>query len=97
MLGCSLVEVFSLTTDQIEDTLSRVFQDVFDEDDIVIRPDLSAKDIPAWDSLTHIRLLLTVEREFHIKFSMTEVSDLKNVGELMELIQAKTAAFSSKK
>jgi acyl carrier protein len=91
------VEVFPLTTEQIEDTLTKIFQDVFDEDGIVIRPDLSAQDIPAWDSLTHIRLLLTVEREFHIKFSITEVGELKNIGELMELIRAKTSASSSKK
>ena len=91
------MEVFPLTTEQIEDTLTKIFQDVFDEDGIVIRPDLSAQDIPAWDSLTHIRLLLTVEREFHIKFSITEVGELKNIGELMELIRAKTSASSSKK
>lgn len=78
-------------TDEIQENLTQVFRDVFDDDDIVLRPELSAKDIPDWDSLTHIRLLLTIEREFGIKFSVTEVGQLKNVGELMTLIQAKTA------
>jgi acyl carrier protein len=78
--------------DNIEDTLTTVFQDVFDDDTIVLRPDLSAKDVAAWDSLTHIRMLLTVEREFKISFSVTEIGDLKNVGELTDLILKKTTA-----
>jgi acyl carrier protein len=84
-------------TEQMEHTLTQVFQDVFDDDSIVLRPDLTAKDVPGWDSLTHIRLLLTIEREFRIKFTVTEVGELKNVGELMEKIQAKTSASSAKK
>jgi acyl carrier protein len=84
-------------TEQMEHTLTQVFQDVFDDDSIVLRPDLTAKDVVGWDSLTHIRLLLTIEREFRIKFTVTEVGELKNVGELMEKIQAKTSASSAKK
>ena len=73
-----------------------MFWDVFDDDTITLRPDFSAKDIPDWDSLTNIRLLFTIEREFGIKFTITEVGDLKNVGELIALIQSKTAASSPK-
>ena len=80
-----------MTAEQVEQTLTQVFQDVFDDDSIVIRPDLSANDVPAWDSLTHIRMLLTLEREFNITFNVTEVGDLKNVGELTELILKKTS------
>lgn len=80
-----------MTTEQIEARLTPVFQDVFDDDSIVIRPDLSANDVQGWDSLTHIRMLLTVEREFKITFSVTEVGDLKNVGELTDLILKKTS------
>jgi acyl carrier protein len=82
--------------EQIEIGLTRVFHDVFDDDTIVLRPELSAKDISDWDSLTHIRLLFTIEREFRIKFTTTEVGELKNVGELMALIEAKTAGSPSK-
>ena len=80
-----------MTRDQIESKLTTVFQDVFDDDDIVIRPDLAANDVAAWDSLTHIRMLMTVERAFKITFSVTEVSELKNVGELTDLILKKTS------
>lgn len=81
-------------TEPIELILTKVFWDVFDDETIALRPDLSAKDMPDWDSLTHIRLLLTIEREFRIKFTITEVGDLKNVGELISLIQSKTSSSS---
>jgi acyl carrier protein len=75
----------------MQDTLTRIFREVFFDDTIVLRPDLTAQDVDGWDSLTHIRLLVTVERTFKIKFTVTEVGELKNVGELMKLIQIKTA------
>lgn len=78
-----------LTTEELQSSLTEVFQDVFSDDTLVLRPGLSAKDVDGWDSLTHIRLLVTIERTFKIKFTVTEVGELKNVGELMSLIQAK--------
>lgn len=74
---------------QIYTQLSEVFQDVFDEDSISLTPSLSAKDVDGWDSLTHIRLLLTIERAFKIKFSTSEIGKLENVGDLVTLIKAK--------
>jgi acyl carrier protein len=91
-----MVEVVSGMTEQIEHSLTQIFRDVFDDDNIALRPDLSAKDVDAWDSLTHIRLILTVEREFHIKFTVTEVGELKNVGELVALIRAKASKSPTK-
>ena len=78
-----------MTTEQMQSTLTEVFQDVFNDDTLVLRPDLSAENVEGWDSLTHIRLLVTIERTFKIKFTVTEVGELKNVGELMNLVQAK--------
>ena len=80
----------------MQDTLTRIFREVFFDDSIVLRPDLTAQDVDGWDSLTHIRLLVTVERTFKIKFTVTEVGELKNVGELMKLIQSKTAHSNAK-
>ena len=74
---------------QIYSRLTKIFEDVFDEDSIVVTPELSAKDVDAWDSLTHIRLMLTVEKAFKIKFSTSEVGQLQNVGELVRLIEEK--------
>ena len=74
---------------EIYQRLNGIFRDVFDDDSIVARPDLTADDVDEWDSLSHIRLVLTVEKTFGIKFSASEVGNLKNVGEFVQLIQAK--------
>jgi acyl carrier protein len=65
--------------------LTEIFEDVFD-DEIKVTPELSAKDVDGWDSLTHIRLILTVEKKFKIKFSTSEIGKLENVGDLVALI-----------
>jgi acyl carrier protein len=69
--------------------LQTIFEDVFDEDAITVTPMLSAKDVDGWDSITHIRLLLTIEKGFKIKFSTSEVGKLANVGDLVALIKAR--------
>ena len=74
---------------QIYARLTGIFQDVFDEDSIVIAPDLSAKNVDGWDSLTHIRLILTIERAFKIKFSTSEIGTMENVGDLVKLIKTR--------
>jgi acyl carrier protein len=75
---------------QIYARLQEIFEDVFDEDAVVVTPDLTAKDVDGWDSLTHIRLMLTVEKAFRIKFSTSEIGKLENVGDLVNLIEART-------
>ena len=74
---------------QIYARLVEIFQDVFDEDSIKLTPELSAKDVDGWDSLTHIRLILTIEKAFKIKFSTSEIGKLENVGDLVALIKAR--------
>jgi acyl carrier protein len=69
--------------------LSEVFARVFDDDSIKVSPELSAKDVDGWDSLTHIRLMLTIEKKFKIKFSTSEIGKLKNLGDLAKLIKEK--------
>jgi acyl carrier protein len=73
----------------IHDGLTEVFRDVFDDEGIVVEPELTAAQVAGWDSLTHIRLMISVERRFRIKFTVTEIGELKNVGELMDLIEKK--------
>jgi acyl carrier protein len=78
-----------METGEIYKKLNTVFEDVFDDDTIVVRPELSADDVDGRDSLTHIRLILTVERTFNVKFSASEIGKLKNVEGLAELIRSK--------
>ncbi len=73
--------------------LTVIFHDVFDDDSIVVTPTLTAADVPEWDSLTHIRLVLAVQKAFKVKFSASQTAELKNVGELADLIRAKTEAM----
>jgi acyl carrier protein len=82
---------FIMDETEIYAKLSEVFESVFDEDSIQLTPALTAKDVDGWDSLTHIRLLLTVERSFKVKFSTTEIGKLENVGSLVALIKTKLA------
>jgi acyl carrier protein len=69
--------------------LTEVFHDVFDDDSITVTPGLSAKDVDGWDSLAHIRLIVTVEKTFQVRFSTTEIGSLKTVSDLVHLIQVK--------
>ena len=76
---------------EIYQKLTGIFQNVFDDDSIQVRPELTADDVDEWDSLSHIRLVLTVEKTFGVKFSASEIGKLKNVGEFVNLIRAKAA------
>ncbi len=69
--------------------LNGVFHEVFDDDSIVVSPELTAADVPEWDSLSHIRLMLTVQKTFDIKISAAQAANLQNVGELAALIRTK--------
>lgn len=74
---------------QIYTRLAEIFRDVFDDDSIEVTPELSAEDVDGWDSLTHIRLILTVERAFKIKFTTSEIGKLENVSDLVGLIKTR--------
>lgn len=72
---------------EIYDQLNEVFRDVFDDDSIRVSASTTAEDIDDWDSLEHIRLIAAVERNFGIRFKMGEVASMKNVGEMVSIIQ----------
>ena len=78
--------------EEITGTLKTVFQNVFEETDITITRDMTAEDVPSWDSLHHIQLINEVEKAFRVKFKLREVMSMKNVGDLIDLIHSKTAA-----
>lgn len=79
----------ALTDDVIYQRLTPVFQEVFDDGDLKVHAALSAKDVPEWDSISHIRLVVAIEEEFTIRLTTAELSGLKNVGEMVVLIRAK--------
>ncbi len=69
--------------------LQDVFRDVFDDEEIVISEEMTAADIEEWDSLTQVQLLVAVQDEFGVKFSISETTGLKDVGDLLALIEKK--------
>lgn len=76
----------------MSDTLHRlkeVFLDVFDDEEIELSRSTTAADVEDWDSLMHVNLVLATERAFAIRFSSTEVAQLVDVGELIDLVEAK--------
>ena len=81
--------VITMDTKMIYARLNKVFQDVFDDDSITVNAKTTADDIDDWDSLEHITLINAVEREFKMKFRMGEVSSMKNVGEMVDIIAAR--------
>ncbi len=76
-------------TQEITERLTQTFREVFDSPDLVIDRATTAEDVEDWDSLTHINLMVAVEREFKVKFTTAEVTRLQNVGDLIDLIAKK--------
>jgi acyl carrier protein len=72
--------------------LKEIMSDVFDVSiaDLDVTPETTAKDIEDWDSLSHVRLMVAIERKFKIKFKNSEIEAMTNVGELLKLIASKT-------
>ena len=75
--------------DIVKSRLNQVFRDIFDDPSLEITESTTADDVEAWDSLTHIDLIVQVEAEFKIKLSTGEVRNLKNVGDFIALIAKK--------
>lgn len=73
-----------------KERLQEIFRDIFDDEELIIREDMSANDIEDWDSLAQINLIIAIEKEFKVKFKLDEVSNLKNIGEMLELLSKKT-------
>ena len=78
----------------IKEKLQSVFIDVFDDEDLTISNSTNSDDIEEWDSLNHISLVLSIEKCFNIRFMTGEVQSLKNVGEMIELLEKKTSINS---
>lgn len=75
-----------MNKNEIIKRLTEVFRDIFDDDSIVITEKTTANDIEDWDSIEHINLIGAVEDEFGMRFKMREVSGMKNVGEMIDII-----------
>lgn len=75
-----------MTRETVYERLNEVFQDVFDDETITVQDSTTADDIEDWDSLEHINLVVAVEKCFGMKFTMGEVTGMKNVGAMVDII-----------
>ena len=81
-----------MDTAEIYAKLTGIFRDLFDDPSIVLRPEMTAADVPGWDSFNHINLIISIEGEFRLKFQTAELESMHNVGALADRIAAKLAA-----
>jgi acyl carrier protein len=80
-----------METNDIVSRLTPIFCDVFNDEALVVNESMTAADVPTWDSLSNINMIIAVEKAFGAKFSIKDVRNLKNVGELIQLIKRKAA------
>jgi acyl carrier protein len=79
----------NLTPDEVLAELQPIFQEGLSEDKLTVKRSSNAMNTPNWDSLAHIDLIEMVERHFKVKFGLGELQDLKEVGDLVDLILEK--------
>lgn len=78
-----------MNRNEINEKLTAIFHEVFNDNTIVLRDDMTAKDVENWDSLTHMLMITKVEEVFGIKFKLKELNKLKSVGDLVGTVEAK--------
>jgi len=78
-----------MTSEEILKKLQPIFRDVLDQPDLVITRESNASSVEDWDSLAHINLVTATEKQFRVKFALGELQELKNVGDMCDLIAQK--------
>ena len=78
-----------MTREEIMIKVNEIFRDVFDDEDLIITDNTNSDDIEDWDSLEHISLIISMEKEFDMKFDIKEVNKLENVGQMVDMIKSK--------
>lgn len=80
-----------MTREEVFEKLNEVFRSVFDDNSITVGEETTSADIEDWDSLEHIDLIVSVEKAFGMKFTMSETTGMKNVGEMADIILGRIA------
>jgi acyl carrier protein len=80
-----------MTREALLSRLNEIFNDVLDQTDIQLKDTTTADDVMDWDSLSHIQLIVAIEKHFKIKFTTAEIGSFRNVGEMCDAIMKKIA------
>ena len=78
-----------MSREEIMEKVNEIFREVFADEDLVITDSTNSDDIEDWDSLEHISLIISMEKEFNLKFDIKEVNKLENVGQMVDMIKDK--------
>lgn len=78
-----------MTREEILNEISKIFADTLDEDKVTLTESSTADEVEGWDSLTHVQLVVAVERKFKVRFTAKEIQSWKNVGEMIDSITGK--------
>lgn len=73
----------------IMEELQEIFRVIFDDDSLELSDEMTADDIEEWDSLTHMQLIVEIEKKYQIRFTTAEIKKAANVGEFVEIIKGK--------
>ena len=79
------------TESAVYGALTQIFVEVFERDDLVLAPSLTAKDVPGWDSFKQVEIIMACEERFGIKFTTRELDSLNSLGDLVTLVAKKAA------
>jgi len=77
---------------EINEKLTEVFREVFDDETLTLHRDMTADDVDEWDSLSHVNLMIAIELAFDIEFKQNEIQSFADVGELMKGVEEKISA-----
>lgn len=79
-----------INSDIVQERIIDVIKDVLELDElVVIQRKTTANDIDGWDSLAHINIVVSVEREFNVQFQLSDIKNLLNVGDFIDLVLRK--------
>jgi acyl carrier protein len=75
----------------LDERLKEIVQDVLGDDQLELDERTTAKDVPGWDSLAHINIMVSVESEFGVSFSTDQLSRFRDLGELQDFLHRRSA------
>ncbi len=78
-----------MSREEILNEITKVFADTLDEDNVELTEGSTADDVEGWDSLTHVQLVVAVEKKFKVRFTAKEIQSWKNIGEMIDSITSK--------